>query len=164
MIAVLKPFAQWLASTDWFMRVGPRFVPQMDRALHRLTKGRMISSDRVIPSLVLTTTGAKSGLERQSPLACLPEQDGSFLIVGSNFGRETHPAWTVNLMKNPQAKVSYHGKEIPVVATLLTEEARAQAWPQLMANWPLYDRYTQKSGRELRVFRLTPDAATDAGR
>ncbi|WP_113702580.1 nitroreductase family deazaflavin-dependent oxidoreductase [Nonomuraea lactucae] len=156
MIAVLKPFAHWLASTEWFMRVGPRFVPQVDRVLYRLTRGRMISSDRVVPSLVLFTTGAKSGLERRSPLACLPEQDGGFIVVGSNFGRETHPAWSANLIKNPEARVSHRGREIPVVATLLTGEARVEAWPRLTANWPLYDRYADKSGRELRVFRLTP--------
>ncbi|MDF2706224.1 MAG: hypothetical protein K0R62_1876 [Nonomuraea muscovyensis] len=156
MMAVLKPFAQWLASTEWFMKAGPRFVPQFDRALHRLTGGRLISSDRVIPSLVLTTTGAKTGLPRRSPLACLPEDDGAFLVVGSNFGGPAHPAWSANLLKNPEATVTHRGREIPVVATLLTGETRAEAWPRLLANWPLYDRYTEKSGRELRVFRLTP--------
>ncbi|MFI6785742.1 nitroreductase family deazaflavin-dependent oxidoreductase [Nonomuraea sp. NPDC050383] len=156
MMQVLKPFAQWMASTDWFLKVGPRFVPQLDRALYRLTRGKVISSDRVVPSLVLTTTGAKTGRLRESPLACRPEPDGGFLVVGSNFGRENHPAWTGNLMKKPEAAVTYKGRRIPVTARLLTGEEREAAWRGLVEQWPLYDRYVERSGRELRVFRLTP--------
>ncbi|MBN6055099.1 nitroreductase family deazaflavin-dependent oxidoreductase [Nonomuraea sp. RK-328] len=157
MIQVLKPFAQWMASTDWFLKVGPRFVPKLDRALYRLTRGRMISSDRVVPSLVLITTGARTGQRRHSPLACRPEPGGGFLVVGSNFGREKHPAWTGNLMKTPEAAVTYKGREIPVTARLLTGEERAEAWRGLVEQWPLYNRYVETAGgRELRVFRLTP--------
>ncbi|MEU0566781.1 nitroreductase family deazaflavin-dependent oxidoreductase [Nonomuraea sp. NPDC005983] len=153
---MLKAFFQWLAATDWFMRAGPRIVPRLDRALHRLTGGRLIGASGLVPALVLTTTGARSGLPRTTPLACLPEPGGSLLVVGSNFGLPGHPAWTGNLLKTPAATVSFRGREFPVVATLLTGERRAAAWPGLIELWPVYDRYTEKSGRELRVFRLTP--------
>nr|WP_260408374.1 nitroreductase family deazaflavin-dependent oxidoreductase [Planomonospora venezuelensis] len=146
-----------MAATDVFMKAGPKIVPRMDRAVHRLTGGRGVMSDRMIPTLLLTTTGSRSGEPRVSPLACLPEEDGSFLVVGSNFGREHHPAWSGNLLKTPRASVSFRGREAEVTGRLLEGEERAEAWPRLLLIWPVYDRYTEKSGRELRVFRLSPD-------
>lgn len=151
MLGFLKPFFQWLAGTDWFMRVGPRFVPQLDRAVHRVFK--RLGSSQVIPTLVLFHVGARSGLPRSTPLACLPVE-GGFLVVGSNFGLPQHPAWTANLLAAPQARVSYGGREFPVEARLLTGAEREAVWPDLLALWPVYAAYTRKSGRELRVFRL----------
>lgn len=151
----VKAFFQWLSATSWFPKVAPVVVPRMDRLVHRLTRGRL-ASDVVTPVLLLVTTGAKSGEKRSSPLACLPERDGGMLVVGSNYGRPQHPSWTGNLLKTPEAAVSFRGATFPVVATLLEGEARAAAWPDLLAMWPVYDHYTRVSGRELRVFRLTP--------
>ena len=62
-----------------------------DRLLHKLTGGRVIVSRLLVPSMVLTTTGRKSGLPRESPLACVPDGPGRWYVVGSNFGREAHP-------------------------------------------------------------------------
>jgi deazaflavin-dependent oxidoreductase (nitroreductase family) len=152
----LRPMVQWMSGTAAFRRVAPAVVPALDRFVYRASGGRVLMGDQLIPHLLLTTTGAKSGLPRQTPLACLPEPDGSFLVVGSNFGRETHPAWTGNLLAHPEATLGFRGLEIPVTAHLLTGSERADAWVRLLANWPLYDRYTESSGRELRVFRLAP--------
>jgi deazaflavin-dependent oxidoreductase (nitroreductase family) len=154
--AALKPFFQWLSGTDAFAAVGPKIVPPADRLIHRLSGGRVLMGDQMIPHLMLTTIGNKSGEPRDAPLACWPEESGSLLVVGSNFGRERHPGWTANLLKNPEATVSFRGRRFPVTATLLTGDDRAKVWDLLLGNWPVYDRYTDKSGRELRVFRLTP--------
>ncbi|MFI6318369.1 nitroreductase family deazaflavin-dependent oxidoreductase [Nonomuraea sp. NPDC050556] len=152
----LKPFFQWLATTDWFMRVGPKIVPRMDRAVYWLTRGRGVASDKMIPTLILTTTGSVSGEPRTSPLACMPEPGGSFVVVGSNYGRPQHPAWSGNLLKTPRGVVSFRGRTFDVSARLLEGAERAEAWAGLIEMWPTYDRYTEKSGRELRVFRLAP--------
>jgi deazaflavin-dependent oxidoreductase (nitroreductase family) len=150
---------QWVAASSGFRAVGPKVVPPVDRLLSRLTGGRVALSGSLVPSLVLETTGAKTGLTRTSPLACLPEDDGSFLVVGSNFGRDRHPAWTANLKADPEATVTYRGRTIPVRATLLGAGDKAAVWPRLTAVWPNYDRYTEVSGRDLRVFRLVPTSA-----
>jgi deazaflavin-dependent oxidoreductase (nitroreductase family) len=147
---------QRVAGSAGFSKVAPRIVPPADRLLHKLTGGRVILSRALLPSLVLTTTGRTSGLPREAPLACLPEPDGSFLVVGSNFGREAHPAWTSNLLHEPAATVSYKGRDVAVRAHPLSAEEKAEAWPRLVAMWPTYDRYVERSGRDLRVFRLTP--------
>jgi deazaflavin-dependent oxidoreductase (nitroreductase family) len=153
---VLKPVAQRLASAPWFARIGPKVVPPLDRALHRISGGRLLLPQLVLPSIVLTTTGSRTGLPRETPLICMPEDDGSFVIVGSNFGREGHPAWTGNLLRQAKAEVSYRGRTIPVTAELLEGADRAEVWPRLIRVWSVYDTYVERAGRKLRVFRLTP--------
>ncbi len=153
--ALITPAVQRMAGAAWFAKVGPKVVPPLDRVLNRASGGRFLLSQYVLPSLVLVTTGHRSGQRRVTPLACLPEPDGSFVVVGSNFGREKHPAWTANLLHEPQAQIRYRGRTIPVTARLLDGDERAQAWPRLLEMWPVYDRYAERSGRELRIFRLT---------
>jgi deazaflavin-dependent oxidoreductase (nitroreductase family) len=154
---VLTPVARRLAGAPWFARIGPKVVPPLDRALHRLTGGRLLLPQIVLPSVLLTTTGSRSGLPRKVPLICLPEEDGTFLVVGSNFGREHHPAWTANLLHEPKAEVSYEGRRIPVTARLLEDGERAEVWPRLVRIWSVYDTYVERAeSRQLRVFRLTP--------
>jgi deazaflavin-dependent oxidoreductase (nitroreductase family) len=153
---VLTPVARRLAGAPWFAKIGPKVVPPLDRALHRLSGGRILLPQLVLPSMVLTTTGSRSGLPRQAPLVCMPEADGSFVIVGSNFGRDHHPAWTANLLHDPKAEVSYRGRRIPVTAKLLDDTERAEVWPRLVRIWSVYDTYVERADRKLRVFRLTP--------
>ncbi len=142
-----------VAASDRFQRLGPRVVPRLDALAHRLTGGRWTFSDAVLPVVVLTTTGASSGLLRTVPLAALLDgQD--FVVVGSNFGRERHPAWSTNLIAHPDARVAFRGEEFAVRAELLEDAERLRVWPDLLAQWPLFDRYAETSGRDLRVFRL----------
>ena len=147
---------QRVAGSHAFAPVARHVVPRLDRALNRATGGRFVLSALLVPSLVLTARGARTGEPRTTPLATLPEEGGSFLVVGSNFGQPRHPAWTANLLKNPDATVTYAGRTIPVSAQLLEGDQRAQAWPRLIEVWPVYDRYVEMSGRDLRVFRLVP--------
>jgi deazaflavin-dependent oxidoreductase (nitroreductase family) len=145
-----------LTGTALFTRIGPRIVPPLDRFASHLTRGRFTVSDLTAPSLVLTTTGHRSGEPREVPLACVVEPGGSWLVVGSNFGRERHPAWTANLLHEPRAVVRRRGRSVPVSATLLEGPARAEAWGALMRLLPVYDAYEARAHRDLRVFRLTP--------
>jgi deazaflavin-dependent oxidoreductase (nitroreductase family) len=154
--SVLTPVARRLASARWFAKIGPRVVPPLDRVLHRLSGGRILLPQIILPSVVLTTTGRRSGLPRETPLICMPEADGSFVVVGSNFGRDSHPAWTANLLDEPNAEVSYQGRRIPVMGTLLDDAERAEVWPQLIRIWSVYDTYVERADRKLRVFRLSP--------
>ncbi|MBV8160940.1 MAG: nitroreductase family deazaflavin-dependent oxidoreductase, partial [Acidimicrobiia bacterium] len=147
---------QKVAKTRAFAATGAKVFPPVDRVLNRLTGGRVVLSASLVPSLVLTTTGRKTGQPRQTPLATRPVEDG-FLVVGSNFGKEHHPAWTANLLANPNATVTYKGETIPVVARLLDPEQKAAVWPDLLRIWPAWTSYTERSGRDLRVFRLEPE-------
>ncbi|MFJ5264385.1 nitroreductase family deazaflavin-dependent oxidoreductase [Streptomyces sp. NPDC088387] len=157
---------QKVSSTRGFAKAAPYVVPALDRGVHRLTRGRLILSGLMLPSLILTAKGARSGLERRTPLACMPEGSGSeaggpsWLLVGSNYGRTAHPSWTANLRAHPDAVVNWRGEDIPVTARLLTGEERAAAWQALLAFWPPYATYQARVERELRVFRLVRRSVT----
>lgn len=150
-----RKLLQKLSSTRGFARVAPRLVPTLDRAVHRLTRGRAMLSDRMLPGLVLTATGAASGLPRRTPLACMPEKEtGTWLLIGSNFGRPHHPAWTGNLRRHPDAEISWKGEAVPVRARELTGDEREEAWASALTFWPPYAVYQARVERQIRLFRL----------
>lgn len=152
----LRPFVQKVSSTRGFAKVAPHVIPVMDKVVHRLSGGKVLLSAQMLPGVVLTAVGAKSGLPRRTPLACMPEDGGTFVLVGSNFGRTDHPAWTANLLRHPEAEVSWKGRDIPVTAELLVGDARVAAWKELLRFWPPYAAYAARIEREIRLFRLTP--------
>ncbi|WOX10398.1 nitroreductase/quinone reductase family protein [Streptomyces sp. N50] len=145
---------QKVSSTRAFARIAPHVIPAMDRTVHRLTRGKVLLSAQMLPGVILTSTGARSGQPRRSPLACMPE-DGGWILVGSNFGRSGHPAWTHNLIAHPDAEISWKGEEIPVTARLLAGEERAGVWQTALAFWPPYATYQKRIEREIRLFRIT---------
>jgi deazaflavin-dependent oxidoreductase (nitroreductase family) len=129
-------------------------MPPLERAWKALG-GRTPLSNLGVPSLVLHTTGAKTGVQRDTELMYCP--DGrEMLITGSNFARETHPAWTANLLAYPDAAVTVRGWRIEVRASLVPAAEREATWEKLELNWPGYRGYERTAGRELRIFRLTP--------
>ncbi|MCY0916888.1 MULTISPECIES: nitroreductase family deazaflavin-dependent oxidoreductase [unclassified Streptomyces] len=146
---------QKVSSTMLFAKIAPHVIPALDKAVHRLTRGKVILSAQMLPGVILTAKGARSGLPRTTPLACMPEGDGaSWLLIGSNFGRPGHPAWTGNLIKYPDAEVSWRGRDIAVRARLLQGEERAAAWQAALRFWPPYATYQARIEREIRLFRL----------
>ncbi|MDX6739467.1 nitroreductase family deazaflavin-dependent oxidoreductase [Actinocorallia sp. A-T 12471] len=152
---VFRPLFQSISGSAWFAKVGPKVVPPLDRGLHRITGGRMMLAQALIPTLYLTTTGAKSGQPRVTPLLCMPE-DGGWIVVGSNFGQDKHPAWTGNLLKQPRASVEFRKRTYDVTGVLLEGAEREETWTRLNALWPVFRRYQSRAERDLRVFRLTP--------
>lgn len=154
---LMKKSVQFVARQAWFPAVGKRIVPRVDKFLYKVSGGRFGSmSVSGFTGLLLTTVGRKTGKERSVPLLYVGHE-GRYYLTGSNWGQATHPAWTVNLIANPAATLTVRGKRIPVTARLLEGADREAIWPVLTTTWPAYDIYTDRSGRELRVFELTPD-------
>ncbi|WP_326689674.1 MULTISPECIES: nitroreductase/quinone reductase family protein [unclassified Streptomyces] len=146
---------QKMSSTRTFARVAPHVIPVLDRAVHRLSGGRKMISTQMLPGVVLTSTGAKSGQRRRTPLACMPEEErGSWLLIGSNFGKTGHPGWTANLRRHPDAWISWKGADIAVRARQLEGAEREEAWEELLRFWPPYAVYQARLERRIRVFRL----------
>ncbi|MBK3571055.1 nitroreductase family deazaflavin-dependent oxidoreductase [Streptomyces sp. MBT62] len=145
---------QKVSSTPVFARVAPHVIPALDRAVHRLTRGKVLLSAQMLPGVILTARGARSGQRRSTPLACMPVEDG-WVLIGSNFGRTGHPAWTGNLIAHPDAEISWKGAEIPVTARLLEGEERAEVWKAALVFWPPYATYQARVDREIRLFQIT---------
>ncbi|GHB05120.1 nitroreductase family deazaflavin-dependent oxidoreductase [Streptomyces termitum] len=151
-----RRIVQKVSSTRTFAKIAPHLIPALDKAVHRLSRGKTLLSAQMLPGVVLTAKGARSGQARTTPLACMPEPDrGTWLLVGSNFGRPGHPAWTANLLAHPDAEISWKGETIAVRAERLTGEERAAAWTAALAFWPPYASYQARIEREIRLFRLT---------
>jgi len=131
-------------------------ITPVDRLLFRISGGRLKLSAPMIPSLTLFTTGAKTGLRRETPLMCFPRDDGSWFVAGSNFGREQHPAWSTNLIAHPEAEVHYRGRTTPVHARLLDAAQAEATWPVLERQWPHYRDYEKTAHRSIRIFALEP--------
>ena len=143
-----------------FRAIGPRVIPPFHRAVNRLTGGRSLLDSAAQPLLMLASRGARTGQIRETPIAAVPHEEGRFLVVGSNFARERHPAWTANLIANPDAEIVFRGERTPVRARLLEGAERERRWQTAVAwysHWTQYDAMTE---RELRVFELEP--VTDA--
>lgn len=105
------------------------------------------------PLLVLTTTGAKSGQPRTSPLVY--QTDGErLLIFGSNGGGDTHPAWIHNLRAVPKAKVEVDTDAFDVVATELTGPERDRLYAELVAKIPGFGDYEKNTDRVIPVVAL----------
>ncbi|WP_406421401.1 nitroreductase family deazaflavin-dependent oxidoreductase [Streptomyces sp. NBC_00873] len=152
---------QMVSSTRTFARIAPHVVPAMDRTVHRLTRGKVLLSARMLPGMILTVRGAKSGQPRTTPLACMPERGSeggggdSWILIGSNFGRPGHPAWTANLLAHPDdAVINWKGHDIAVRARLLEGAERAEVWQAALTFWPPYATYQARVEREIRLFRL----------
>lgn len=155
-VEVVRAAIAPLSRTRAFRRWGPRFMPHLERALAALTGGRVQLSGLLVPSLVLRTTGARSGQPRDAVLMYTPDGHGRAIVAGSNFAGERHPAWSTNLLAHPDAEITVRGRRMPVRATLIGDDERDAAWDRIQRQWPGYRQYERESGRVVRLFRLQP--------
>ena len=127
-----------------------------------IKRHRRKSSGGAVPgqsTLVLTTTGAKTGQPRETLLGSFPDGDNAWLIVASFGGNAKNPAWYHNLAAHPeQAQIEVGGRKVKVTAAQLTGEERADAWQRIVTGSPRYAGYATKTDREIPVIRLTAAA------
>ncbi|WAC93358.1 nitroreductase family deazaflavin-dependent oxidoreductase [Mycobacterium sp. Aquia_213] len=130
-------------------------MPRIDKVLIPRTNGRL-SAMGVDKVGLVTAIGAKSGQPRTLPLSLIDDEDG-LLAIGSNYGRPTHPAWSANLLANPECTIEFRGPPAAYRAEVLSGQARADAWATAVDSYPGYANYrTLCAPREIRVFRLRP--------
>ncbi len=102
----------------------------------RASQGRVGGMWAGTTLILIHHIGAKSGIERVTPLACSPREDGRFAIWAANGGSPTHPEWYYNLKANPRITVEVGTQTFTVAAEELGSTARAELWPKLVAEWP----------------------------
>ena len=103
--------------------------------------------------LLLTTTGAKSGQPRLSPLAYFTV-DGRLIVVGSYAGADVDPAWVHNLRKNSRAHIEVGTTNYDVIARELPSAERDDLYPKLVELTPVFGEYQQKTSRVIPLFEL----------
>lgn len=155
---------QSIGPTRPFAEIYRRIGPLIDPWLLRVSGGRIATQIYGMPSLLLLSTGAKSGKQRTSPL--LYARDGDdFLIVGTNFAAANHPAWTVNLIKHPSALIEVAQETLPVTAELVSDAEFQRYWPSFTRIFRGYDEYLKRlTDRHPRMFRLRPNGLAGNGR
>lgn len=114
--------------------------------------------EMTVPSLLLTTTGRKSGEKYIFPLF-YGEAGDSYFVVASKGGAPEHPGWYRNILANPEVEVQVGTKKMHAKARTATGAERARLWVKGLEFWPPYAEYQVKAGdREIPVVVLDPVA------
>ena len=128
----------------------------------RANQGRVGGMWEDTTLILIHHIGAKSGIERVTPVACSPQSEGRFAIWAANGGSPTHPNWYYNLKAHPRITVEVGTQTFTVLAEELGGTARAELWPKLVAEWPKpvagspdLGAAQAKTTRQFPVFLLT---------
>lgn len=140
---------------DWYLK---KLAPRIDPAMLKLTGGR-VSSVYPVPVMLLTTTGAKSGLPRTLPLLYLCDDD-QLILIASNYGNTSHPAWYRNLVANPKVEVLAGARSGTYTASEIADPAeRDRAWDLALDMYAGYGDYEGRAGdRKIPLIRLVRES------
>jgi len=106
-----------------------------------------------VPTLLLTTTGRRSGKLRRTAL--IYGQDGDrYLIVASKGGAQEHPLWYRNLVDQPEVQLQVGADRFRARAHTASPEEKARLWPIMTKVWPAYDQYQTKTDRQIPLVVL----------
>ncbi|OBI95740.1 nitroreductase [Mycobacterium alsense] len=108
-----------------------------------------------VPTLLLTTTGRRTGRQRTSALIFARDGD-AYLVVASKGGAPSHPSWYVNLQANPEARIQVRADEFAVAARTASATEKPRLWQIVTGVWPNYDAYQTRTDRDIPVVILTP--------
>ena len=110
-----------------------------------------------VPTLLLTSTGRKTGVRRRTALIYGRDGD-SYVVVASRGGNARHPSWYLNLEAEPAVEVQVGPDVLEATATTATDAERARLWRMMAGIWPAYDDYQTKTDRRIPVVVLRPRA------
>jgi deazaflavin-dependent oxidoreductase (nitroreductase family) len=107
------------------------------------------------PCIILTTTGAKSGQLRRTPLIRVRDGD-NYLVLASMGGAPTSPNWYFNMVANPEVTVQDRAEVHDLVARVASPEEKAALGPIATAVWPAYDDYQAGTDRDIPLVICEP--------
>ncbi len=145
------------AATRPMARIYGVIQQPLDELVHRRTGGASTATSWLagVEITMLTTTGARTGTARTLPVLGIPDGE-DVILIASNFGRPSNPAWYHNLRANPRATIAVGGVSREVEARELTGVERDQGYrrgEEIFPGFTFYARWTQ---RRIPVLRLTP--------
>jgi len=120
---------------------------------YRETDGELGHDWKGTQTLLLTTKGRRSGELRTTPLIYGRRGD-DHLIVASDGGSPEPPTWYLNLSANPEVEVQVLADRFRARARTATPEEKPALWREMVSHWPAYDRYQQRTDREIPVVVL----------
>jgi deazaflavin-dependent oxidoreductase (nitroreductase family) len=126
--------------------------------LYRDTNGEQGYIWNGVPTLLLTTTGRKSGEPRTIAIIYTPYRD-AYIIIASKGGSPVHPAWYLNILENPQVELQVKAERFRAVARTAPSPEREAIWAECIKAWPNYDIYQSRTDRQIPVVVLERAAA-----
>jgi deazaflavin-dependent oxidoreductase (nitroreductase family) len=114
-----------------------------------------------IDDLLLTTRGRRSGTLRRTALVYVRD-GGRYVLAASNAGADRHPAWYLNLVADPRVTVQVGRRTFAATARTASPGERPRLWDLMIAAMPSYRGYGERTGREIPVVVVDPDAAVSA--
>jgi len=120
--------------------------------VYRISGGK-IGSYFGAPTLLLTTLGRKSGLERSTPLYYVEDGQG-WAVMASNAGSDNHPAWFLNLQANSSAKIQIRDEKFDVKACVAGSDDKARLWAEFLELFTGYETYQQMTDRDIPIVIL----------
>jgi deazaflavin-dependent oxidoreductase (nitroreductase family) len=111
-----------------------------------------------LPLILVHHVGARSGTERVVPLVYFALVDGRWLIIASNGGSHTHPAWYYNVRSNPKVTVELGTETFQVIARELHGAWRSLVWPTIVEQSPAAGQFQRGTFRTIPVFMLTRES------
>ncbi|MFZ5912811.1 MAG: nitroreductase family deazaflavin-dependent oxidoreductase, partial [Pseudomonadota bacterium] len=107
----------------------------------------------LVPTLLLTTVGRKTGKKRILPLI-YGKVDGNYIVIGSKGGSDSHAKWYLNLLANPDAEIQVATEHFKVRARIAEGEERAKIWNHMLTVYPPYADYQARTSRHIPVVVL----------
>src|SRR4051794_7654784 len=141
---------------DWMVEHTKRYIASggTDGHMYKITQpGR---PELNVPSLLLTTTGRKSGEKFIFPLFYGETGDGHYFVVASKGGAPQHPGWYRNILADPEVEVQVGTSKFKARARTATGDERKRLWNKGLEFWPPYADYQEKTEREIPVVVLDP--------
>jgi deazaflavin-dependent oxidoreductase (nitroreductase family) len=139
----------------WMVDHANRYLSSGGTDGHMYTGTPPGHSEMTVPSLLLTTTGRKSGDKYVFPLFYGKTGD-SYIVVASKGGAPEHPGWYRNLLANPDVEVQAGTAKVKARARTASGEERTRLWAKALEFWPPYADYQTKTAREIPVVVLDP--------
>lgn len=141
---------------QWMKDHADRYLSSGGIDGHMYTINLPNSATKTVPSLMLTTTGRKSGQKFLFPLFYGRAGD-SYFVVASKGGAPEHPGWYRNILANPEVDIQVGTEKLHARARTAVGDERAKLWQQAIGFWPPYADYQSKAGaREIPVVVLDP--------
>ena len=102
---------------------------------------------------LVETVGRKTGQLRCVPIACYPYRD-SIVVSASNSGKESHPAWYLNMQANPAVTVQLGKERYRAIAEDVVDEERAALWTTIVQLNKHQGEYLEKAERKIPLVWL----------
>ena len=141
---------------DWMLEHANRYLSSGGKEGHLYKMTQPGRPEITVLSLLLTTTGRKSGEKFIFPLFYGDTDKGSYIVVASKGGAPQHPGWYRNLLANPEVEVQVGTAKMKARARTATGAERAKLWQEALKFWPPYADYQTKTEREIPVVVLDP--------